>query len=357
MHPERPDRLLAHRARAAALRHHARRRLHRRGAQLPGRAGDHRRARHAHLQGGRRAHQRARPRAARPTASSEGDGVAIMCRNHRGWIDAVLACSKLGANALFLNTAFSGPQLTDVAKREKPKAVIYDHEFAEVLEDAATRRKRYVAWHDPEDGKAKDPSLEDLIARGDTAPLNAPSEQGRAIILTCGHDRDAEGRLALDAQVDRPDRRAAVGDPAARAREDDDRRAAVSRLGLRAVGARHQPRDDRRAQAQVRRGGDALADRPARVQRARRGAGDDPAHPRARRRGPRSLRPLARSAPCPCQRLRAARLDLRPLDGPLRREPLQPLRLDRGRVGDDRHAARPARGAGHRRAARRAAAS
>ena len=35
-----------------------------------------------------------------------------------------------------------------------------------------------------------------------------------------------------------------------------------------------------------------------------------------------------------------------PLDGPLRREPLQPLRLDRGRVGDDRHPARPARGAG-----------
>src|SRR3954452_20924828 len=25
----------------------------------------------------------------------EGDGIAIMCRNHRGWIDAVVACSKL----------------------------------------------------------------------------------------------------------------------------------------------------------------------------------------------------------------------------------------------------------------------
>src|SRR6185436_10919025 len=81
-----------------------------------------------------------------------GDGVAIMCRNHRGWIDAVLACSKLGANALFLNTAFSGPQLADVAKREKPKAVIYDQEFAEVLKDASTRRKRYVAWSE---GKTK----------------------------------------------------------------------------------------------------------------------------------------------------------------------------------------------------------
>ncbi len=115
-----------------------------------------------------------------------GDGVAIMCRNHRGWVDAVLACSKLGANALFLNTAFSGPQLADVAKREKPKAVIYDHEFAEVLKDASARRKRYIAWHDPEDGKSGDRFLEDLIAGGDTSTLAAPSEQGRAIILTSG---------------------------------------------------------------------------------------------------------------------------------------------------------------------------
>jgi acyl-CoA synthetase (AMP-forming)/AMP-acid ligase II len=112
-----------------------------------------------------------------------GDGVAIMCRNHRGWIDAVLACSKLGANALFLNTAFSGPQLTDVAKREKPKAVIYDQEFAEVLEGASTRRKRYVAWSE---GKPKDPTLEDLIAKGDSSSRSAPSQQGRAIILTSG---------------------------------------------------------------------------------------------------------------------------------------------------------------------------
>ena len=84
-----------------------------------------------------------------------GDNVAIMCRNHRGWVDATVACSKLGANALFLNTAFSGPQLTDVAKREKPKAVIFDQEFDEVLHDASRRRKRYVALHEPEGSDAR----------------------------------------------------------------------------------------------------------------------------------------------------------------------------------------------------------
>jgi acyl-CoA synthetase (AMP-forming)/AMP-acid ligase II len=115
-----------------------------------------------------------------------GDSVGVMCRNHRGFVDAVIACSKLGANVLFLNTAFSGPQLTDVAKREKPKALIYDHEFEELIHDASRRRKRYIAWHDTDDGKRKDRLIEDLIAGGDTRDLTPPRERGKAIILTSG---------------------------------------------------------------------------------------------------------------------------------------------------------------------------
>jgi acyl-CoA synthetase (AMP-forming)/AMP-acid ligase II len=117
----------------------------------------------------------------------EGDGVAILCRNHRGFIDATVACSKLGANALYLNTMFAGPQITDVCRREKPKAIVYDQEFADLVGDAGRRRKRFVAWFDGEDGKpAGDPLLEDLIAQGDTADLPAPAEKGRVVILTSG---------------------------------------------------------------------------------------------------------------------------------------------------------------------------
>ena len=47
----------------------------------------------------------------------EGDGVAVMCRNHRGFIEASIAISKLGADVLYLNTAFAGPQLADVLAR------------------------------------------------------------------------------------------------------------------------------------------------------------------------------------------------------------------------------------------------
>jgi fatty-acyl-CoA synthase len=116
----------------------------------------------------------------------EGDGVGLMCRNHRGFIDGVIAASKLGAHVLFLNTAFSGPQLTDVAEREEPKALIYDHEFDELISGAAAGRKRYIAWHDADDGEPDAPRLEDLIARGDRSDLTPPKQRGKAIILTSG---------------------------------------------------------------------------------------------------------------------------------------------------------------------------
>jgi acyl-CoA synthetase (AMP-forming)/AMP-acid ligase II len=115
----------------------------------------------------------------------EGDGVAIMCRNHRGFIDATVACSKLGANALYLNTAFAGPQITDVAEREKPVAIVYDAEFEELIHDAGVRRKRFIAWHDGAE-KPKDPLLEDLIEQGDPSDVVPPSEKGRVVILTSG---------------------------------------------------------------------------------------------------------------------------------------------------------------------------
>jgi acyl-CoA synthetase (AMP-forming)/AMP-acid ligase II len=122
----------------------------------------------------------------------EGDGVAIMCRNHRGFIDATVACSKLGANALYLNTAFAGPQITDVVEREKPVALIYDAEFEELVHDAGVRRKRFIAWHEGGD-KPKDPLIEDLIEQGDPSDVVPPSEKGRVVILTSGTTGSPKG--------------------------------------------------------------------------------------------------------------------------------------------------------------------
>jgi fatty-acyl-CoA synthase len=120
----------------------------------------------------------------------EGDGVAIMCRNHRGFVEATVACSKLGASALYLNTAFAAPQIADVLAREQAVAVVYDEEFADLVAPGAEGRKRYVAWCETPNRDPARPGgdllLDALIERGDDRDLSPPAEKGRVVILTSG---------------------------------------------------------------------------------------------------------------------------------------------------------------------------
>ena len=118
-----------------------------------------------------------------------------MGRNHRGFIEAVVACSKLGAHALFLNTSFSGPQLTDVAAREKPKALIFDQEFARGSRDAGNRRKRYIAWAEPE-SKTEGPDARGADRARRRGRRHPAVGAGQGDHPHLRHDGDAEGRLA-----------------------------------------------------------------------------------------------------------------------------------------------------------------
>jgi len=136
----------------------------------------------------REVHERSNALAHALAAEGVGAGsrVGIMCRNHRGWVEAYVATNKLGAHALFFNTAFSGPQMADVAQREDPAAIIFDEEFAGVLEEASRGRKRFVAWHEPDTDRGEDRTLDQLVAGGDISDLAPPPEQGKALILTSG---------------------------------------------------------------------------------------------------------------------------------------------------------------------------
>jgi len=130
-------------------------------------------------------------RALRKAGIREQDSVAIMCRNHRGFIEATIACSKLGAGALYLNTAFAGPQIADVMRREDPVALIYDAEFGNLLgaeREGSEAIKRFVAWHEPGERPLaeSDPRLQELIAAESDSPLQPPAEKGRVVILTSG---------------------------------------------------------------------------------------------------------------------------------------------------------------------------
>jgi acyl-CoA synthetase (AMP-forming)/AMP-acid ligase II len=112
-----------------------------------------------------------------------GDGVGVMCRNHRGFIETTLAAAKLGASALYLNTMFAGPQLAEVTKREGPKALVYDEEFTGLLADVDPSVRRIVAWCD---GEVSEPTLESLIEAGDESDHKPPPEKPKFVILTSG---------------------------------------------------------------------------------------------------------------------------------------------------------------------------
>jgi fatty-acyl-CoA synthase len=109
-------------------------------------------------------------------------GLAILCRNHRGFVEAILAASLLGADALLLNTDFAGPQLAQALQKQSVGALVLDEEFAERCDVAGYAGARIIAWHD---GAAPARSLDTLAATGARARLR-PRRAGRIIILTSG---------------------------------------------------------------------------------------------------------------------------------------------------------------------------
>jgi acyl-CoA synthetase (AMP-forming)/AMP-acid ligase II len=131
----------------------------------------------------------------------EGDSVAVMCRNHRGFVDAIVATAKVGADILLLNTAFAGPQLVDVLEREGPQVVVHDQEFTAMLAKAHVDT-RVLGWVDDESalGKGAD-SVEALIAAYDDSELEAPGHHARIVILTSGTTGAPKGAPRSEAGV------------------------------------------------------------------------------------------------------------------------------------------------------------
>ena len=77
--------------------------------------------------------------------------IGVMCRNHRGFVEAVVASSRIGSDVVLLNTSFAGPAMADVVNREGVEAVIYDEEFTATVDRALADKPdatRILAWTD-----------------------------------------------------------------------------------------------------------------------------------------------------------------------------------------------------------------
>ena len=115
--------------------------------------------------------------------------LGILCRNHRGLVETLAAAARIGADALLLNTGFSAPQLGDVLARENAGLVVYDEEFAPLMEEARSRVDdlvEVIAWQDAPGAPSGTHSLDVLVdARLGRRP--APAERpGRTVLLTSG---------------------------------------------------------------------------------------------------------------------------------------------------------------------------
>ena len=109
--------------------------------------------------------------------------IAILCRNHRGFVESLAAAGKIGADVLLLNTGFAGPQLSEVLAREGSGLIILDEEFEGLL-DPESPIERVLGWTDRVETEA--PTVEGLIQAnaGQRAPV--PDKPGRVVLLTSG---------------------------------------------------------------------------------------------------------------------------------------------------------------------------
>ncbi len=108
--------------------------------------------------------------------------IAVMCRNHRGFIEALVGSNRIGSDVLLLNTSFAGPALAEVVEREGADTVIYDEEFTAIVDRALEGRPdttRILGWTDSADVPL---TVDNLIERH-AGQRPRPSERKSDIIL------------------------------------------------------------------------------------------------------------------------------------------------------------------------------
>jgi fatty-acyl-CoA synthase len=129
-----------------------------------------------------------------------GDVIGVLCRNHRGLLDALFGTGKLGAKTLLLNTDFSAPQLRGVCEREGAKLIIYDDEFTDIVATLDPTCGRLLGWRDD----SPETTLDELIESASEATPYKPEVKPKLVLLTSGTtgppkgaDREFGLRLAV----------------------------------------------------------------------------------------------------------------------------------------------------------------
>ncbi|MPZ79399.1 MAG: AMP-binding protein [Actinophytocola sp.] len=117
----------------------------------------------------------------------QGRRVALMCRNHGGLVEAMIACGKLGVTVLLLNTGLSAAQVSDAVEAHRPVAVLADEEFFPLMYELPPALPRISTWAGGE------PTLDGLIEHGSPEKVKPPTSAGKIIVLTSGTTSNPKG--------------------------------------------------------------------------------------------------------------------------------------------------------------------
>ncbi len=103
-----------------------------------------------------------------------GSTVGILARNGRVFVLSLVAATKVGADIVYLNTGFAGPQLADVVAHEGIDTILHDDVFADIVAAAGAA---VTLGGSEMRTLGRDPSM---------VPFTPSRHVGRQVILTSG---------------------------------------------------------------------------------------------------------------------------------------------------------------------------
>ncbi len=124
-----------------------------------------------------------------------GERIGVLCRNHHGAVETIVAAGKLGTDVVLLNTGLSSTQIADVVEQQRVGVLVLDEEFARHRDELPAELETVLAWTD---GTTRRATLEHLIARGPNRALARPARHSRMIVLTSGTTGSPKGARRPD---------------------------------------------------------------------------------------------------------------------------------------------------------------
>ena len=112
-----------------------------------------------------------------------GTTVGLLCRDGRRFLEVAIATQKLGANLVYLNAAFSAPQVAGVVDAESIDLLVHDESLAGSVVEAKPTRI------------VDEQELRAAVSAEDNAHLSPPDRPGRIIVLTSGTTGRPKGAI------------------------------------------------------------------------------------------------------------------------------------------------------------------